>query len=120
MENKSFQNSYSDGLPVGVKIKQNRFTVDSLFRQPLSFINKVQLKASSLSNTSGEYIGSRKANEYKFDTDAAELLFEHIPYKNLSGEIGTSLNKREVKGSGAEGYLPNVNTDTHAFLFRKN
>ncbi|RJL69999.1 TonB-dependent receptor [Acinetobacter radioresistens] len=119
MENKSFQNSYSDGLPVGVKIKQNRFTVDSLFRQPLSFINKVQLKASSLSNTSGEYIGSRKANEYKFDTDAAELLFEHIPYKNLSGEIGTSLNKREVKGSGAEGYLPNVNTDTHAFFIQE-
>lgn len=119
MENKSFQNSYSDGLPVGVKIKQNRFTVDSLFRQPLSFINKVQLKASSLSNTSGEYIGSRKANQYKFDTDAAELLFEHIPYKNLSGEIGTSLNKREVKGSGAEGYLPNVNTDTHAFFIQE-
>ena len=56
------------------------------------------------------------ANEYEFDTDAAELVFEHKPYKNLSGEIGASINARQVKGSGAERYLPNVNTDSHAIF----
>lgn len=119
MENKSFQNSYSDGLPVGVKIEQNHFAVDSLFKEPLSMISTIQVKASKLLNTSGEYIGARNANEYKFDTEAAELIIKHKPYKNLSGELGTSINIREVKGSGAERYLPNVNTDTHAFFIQE-
>jgi iron complex outermembrane receptor protein len=34
--------------------------------------------------TSGEYIGASKANEYKFDTNTAEFVFEHMPYKNLT------------------------------------
>lgn len=119
MENKSFQSSYSDGLPVGVKIKQNRFAVDSLFKEPSTLLNSIQVKLSKLSNTSGEYIGARKANEYKFDTDTAELVLEHIPYKNLSGEIGTFINVREVKGSGAERYLPNVKTNTYAFFIQE-
>jgi iron complex outermembrane receptor protein len=50
MENKSFQSSYSDGLPVGVKIEQNRFALDSLFREPSSLLKSVLLKASRLSN----------------------------------------------------------------------
>lgn len=119
MENKSFQSSYSDGLPVGVQIKQNRFAVDALFREPSTLLNSIQVKASKLSNTSGEYIGSRKANEYKFDTTASELVFEHTPYKNLSGESGASINVRKVKGSGAKKYLPNVNTDTYAFFIQE-
>lgn len=119
MENKSFQSSYSDGLPVGVKIKQNRFAVDSLFRKPSSILNSVQVKASKLLNTSGEYIGARQANEYKFETDNAELILEHTPYKNFSGEIGASINLREVKGSGPERYLPNVNTHTQAFFIQE-
>ena len=44
MENKSFQSSYSDGLPVAVKIEQNRFAVDSLFREPSSLLKSVQLR----------------------------------------------------------------------------
>ena len=119
MENKSFQSSYSDGLPVAVKIEQNRFAVDSLFREPSSLLKSVQLKASKLSNTSGEYIGASKASEYKFDTDTAEFLFEHMPYKNLTGEIGTSINARQVKGSGLERYLPNVNTASHAIFIQE-
>lgn len=120
MENKSFQSSYSDGLPVGVKIEQNRFALDSLFREPSSLLKSVLLKASRLSNTSGEYIGASKANEYKFDTNTAEFVFEHMPYKNLTGEIGTSINARQVKGSGLERYLPNVNTASHAIFIQEN
>ena len=119
MENKSFQSAYDDGLPVGVKIKQNRFAVDSQFLRPLNFLNSVQFKASKLSNTSGEYIGATKANEYKFDTHAAELVIEHAPLSRLSGEVGLVLNARDVHGSGAKRYLPNVKTNTHAFFIQE-
>lgn len=119
MENKSFQSIYSDGLPVGVKIKQNRFAVDTLFREPLSFIENAKIKASRLSNTSGEYIGARNANEYKFDTDAAEFVLKHKPYRHISGEFGASINTRKVNGSGKERYLPNVNTDASAFFIQE-
>ncbi|MFC1397964.1 TonB-dependent receptor [Acinetobacter lactucae] len=119
MENKSFQNNYSDSMPVGVKIKQNHFVVDSLFIEPLSFIGNIQLKMSRLSNTSGEYIGASKANEYKFDTNVAELVIKQIPYKKLGGEIGTSINNRKTKGSGEERYLPNVNTNSYAFFIQE-
>lgn len=119
MENKSFQNSYDDGLPVGVKIKQSRFALDSQFNQPMPLLQAVQIKASKLSNTSGEYIGERNANEYKFNTDSAELVLEHAPYKKISGEIGASISYRDVKGSGAERYLPNVKTDINAFFLKE-
>lgn len=119
MENKSFQSSYHDSLPVGVKIKQSRFALDALFREPSALLESIQLKASKLSNTSGEYIGAHRANEYQFDHHAAELVFEHRPYKKLSGEIGTSINLRQVEGTGTQRYLPNVKTDTQAFFIQE-
>ena len=119
MENKSFQSSYEDSLPVGVKTKQNRFAIDSMIRQPFNFIEAVQFKASNLINTSGEYIGSRNANEYKFNTNTAELVVQYKPFQRFSGEIGASLNSRDVKGSGSQRYLPNVETNTRALFIQE-
>lgn len=116
MENKSFQHAYDDGLPVGVKIKQNSFMLDTLFRQPLAFLDVVTMKASQRMNTSGEYLGATNANEYKFNTRTAELVFKHTPYKKLSGEWGMMRNDRDVLGSGKDRYLPNVKTETQAIF----
>ncbi|WP_160232449.1 TonB-dependent receptor [Acinetobacter indicus] len=119
MENKSFQSAYEDSLPVTVQIKQNRFAVDALFKDPLPVLDHLQIQASKLSNRSGEYIGASKANEYQFDSHAAELVLKQMPYKNLSGEIGTALNVRDVKGSGTQRYLPNVKTTTQAVFIQE-
>lgn len=119
MENKSFQDSYADGLPVGVRIKQNRFAVESLFKAPAKFIESVAFKASRLSNTSGEYLGAKNVNAYTFDSDHTELVVRHQPFDRLSGELGTSINMRSVNGSGSKRYLPNVKTDTYAFFVQE-
>ncbi len=116
MQNQSFQNSYDDALPVGVKIKQNRIAVEMLQLEPLAWLNSLQLKASRLSNTSGEYIGASNANEYKFDTDAVEVVLEQKPFKRLSGNTGAFLSTRNVNGSGRLRYLPDVKTDSYALF----
>ncbi|WP_445115938.1 TonB-dependent receptor domain-containing protein [Acinetobacter sp. WZC-1] len=114
MENKSFQESYDDGRPVGVQIEQNRFAVEALLNNPVIFLDSLQLNVSRVNSTTGEYIGSSKSNNYKFDTSFAELLLKHKPVGNLSGELGLSFASRDVNGSGPDRYLPNVKTDTQA------
>ena len=119
MENKSFQERYDDGLPVGVKTEQNTFLLDSSFDQPLAFLENIQFKASNLMNTSGEYIGAREANLYKFEQNVAELLVKQNEFGVLSGELGFSWGERTVNGQGSARYLPNVKTDRAAFFIQE-
>ncbi|MFL1619917.1 TonB-dependent receptor, partial [Acinetobacter baumannii] len=64
LQNQSFADSY-ETLPVGVKIDQNRFVLNSNFIQPISSAEEISLNFQQLSNKSGEYVGTAKANEYK-------------------------------------------------------
>lgn len=119
MENKSFQENYSDGLPVGVKTEQHAYVIDGLFNQPLSFVDHIQLKASKLINNSGEYIGASQANLYRFDQQFVELITKQKQWGILSGEIGLSWGQRDVDGKGYARYLPNVKTKRQAVFLQE-
>lgn len=119
LENKSFQSSYQDGLPVSVQSKQNRYALDVLVNQPIPFFDTIEFKASKLQNTSGEYIGGKNSNQYNFDSQFSELVLGHLPFQMLRGELGFNLNHRKVNGTGVQRYLPNVRTETKAIFLNE-
>ncbi len=120
MENLSFGSDYSEGRPVGVKLKQDKYTLEANLQDPLRFFERAELKLSRLDNTSGEYLGSSKANAYDFETNQAELVLSHDPAGPLSGFLGASHRTRDIKGSGSQRYLPDVTTDATAFFFKES
>lgn len=104
LENKSFQKSYLDSLPVSVQTQQNRFVLDALWK-PEFALQQVQFKAAQINNRSGEFIGAKNANQYRFTTQQAEITAKHQPFKlnksyQLTGEIGAILSNRSVSGQG--------------------
>jgi len=120
MENLSFGADYSAGRPVGVKLKQDKYTIEANLRDPLPLFELAELNLAKLDNTSGEYLGATKANEYDFKTNQAELLLTHTPFGPLSGTLGASLRSRDITGSGAQRYLPDVETDATAFFVKES
>ncbi|MBJ9984785.1 TonB-dependent receptor [Acinetobacter sp. S40] len=118
MENKSFY-SNDEGLPVGVKTKQTRYTLEGKLLKPLSVLENVEVHLAQVNNKSGEYLGASNANDYKFDTKQAELLLSQRRIGPLSGLIGLNYQRRDVKGSGSQRYLPDVNTQTDAVFIQQ-
>lgn len=120
MENKSFGANYDEGLPVGVKIRQDKYALEGKLREPVPYVESAELRFSRLNNTSGEYIGPTNANEYAFDTNQAELLLAQRRAGPLHGLVGLSYRSRDVTGSGPQLYLPNVGTTSRALFIRQN
>ena len=118
LENKSFQ-STSDSIPVGVKTDQRRYALDSEFNFSPLLLKQIQFDVSKSINTSGEYLGSKMANNYKFDTQQAELLLKHRPAEFWNGFIGFNQIDRKVVGHGNLRYLPNINTQTQAVFIKE-
>ncbi|MCG9494178.1 TonB-dependent receptor [Acinetobacter pittii] len=118
MQNQSFQDHY-DMIPVGVKIEQNRFALDSLLKQPISIFENIRFNLQQLSNKSGEYLGVTQANEYKIDDQLAEVLMTQKSFKNLIGTLGLSIRSRKIKGDGKQRYLPNINTRNKAIFLQE-
>jgi len=118
MQNQSFQDHY-DMVPVGVKIQQNRFALDSLLKQPISIFEDIRFNLHQLSNKSGEYLGVTQANEYKIDDQLAEILMTQKSFKNLTGTLGFSIRNRKIKGDGKQRYLPNINTRNKAIFLQE-
>ena len=98
MQNLSFGSNYADGLPVGVVIKQQRYALEALLRDPLPYVERAELRVSKLDNTSGERLGAKKANDYDFESTQAELLLSHQRVGPLSGLLGFSHQSRHVTG----------------------
>ncbi len=119
MDNFTLQNIYKP-QPVNVKNEQNRYAVESLFKNPFIGFDSIQFNASKIINKTGEYLGASNANTYKFDTSNVESLLNHSAWGALKGTFGLSFSSRDVTGSGTKRYLPNVKTDTKAlFLTEK-
>lgn len=114
MENQSFGADPSKDRPVGVKLKQEKYAVEALLREPLPLLENVELRASQVRNTSGEYLGASRAYAYDFDSKQAELLLDQRHFGALSGLLGVDYRSRDVVGAGKERYLPDVRTDTQA------
>nr|WP_277603255.1 TonB-dependent receptor [Acinetobacter sp. ANC 3882] len=119
LENKSFQSSYDDGLPVGVKTDQRKYRLDSQFNLDTPFLKGIDFKVNQVINRSGEYLGTQLANDYRFDTKQAELLLRHQPLPYLNGLLGASLSNRTVEGQGKLRYLPDVKTKTQAIFIQE-
>ncbi|MEG2979115.1 MAG: TonB-dependent receptor [Stenotrophomonas sp.] len=119
MQNLSFGAKAADGLPVGVVIKQQRYALEALLRDPLPYVERAELRVSKLDNTSGERLGSTKANDYDFQSTQAELLLAHQPIGPLSGVLGLSHQARDVTGSGTLRYLPDVDTRSNAVFLKE-
>ncbi|MFE3971435.1 TonB-dependent receptor [Stenotrophomonas sp. YIM B13575] len=119
MQNLSFGANPADGLPVGVVIKQQRYALEALLRDPLPYVERAELRVSKLDNTSGERLGSTRANDYDFQSTQAELLLAHQPVGPLSGVLGLSHQARDVTGSGALRYLPDVETRSNAVFLKE-
>lgn len=120
MENQSFGANYAEGQPVGVVIKQDKYALEALLRDPFPYLESAQLRMSRLNNASGERLGAAKANDYRFDTHQAELLLAHRRAGPLSGMLGLAYQAREVSGTGPQLYLPNVDTGSHALFLKEN
>jgi len=118
MQNQSFQDKY-ETIPVGVKIEQNRFALDSLWLQPVPLVNDISIRLQQLSNKSGEYLGTTQANEYKISDQLLEVIMSQAPFKKLKGSLGFSIRNRDIEGSGKERYLPNVNTFNKAIFLQE-
>jgi iron complex outermembrane receptor protein len=119
MQNLSFGANPADGLPVGVVIKQQRYALEALLRDPLPYVERAELRVSNLDNTSGERLGSTRANDYDFQSTQAELLLAHQPVGPLSGVLGLSHQARDVTGSGTLRYLPDVETRSNAVFLKE-
>lgn len=120
MDNLSFGADPGLSRPVGVKLKQDRYTLEGNLRDPLPFLERAELKLSQLDNTSGEFLGSAKANAYDIRTSQAELLLAHQPVGPLSGLLGASHRGRTITGSGPQRYLPDVDTEASAAFIRES
>ncbi|SMR69675.1 MULTISPECIES: TonB-dependent receptor [Stenotrophomonas] len=119
MQNLSFGANPADGLPVGVVIKQQRYALEALLRDPLPYVERAELRVSKLDNTSGERLGSTRANDYDFQSTQAELLLVHQPVGPLSGVLGLSHQARDVTGRGTLRYLPDVETRSNAVFLKE-
>ena len=120
MENQSFGANYAEGLPVGVVIRQDKYALEALLRDPFPYLESVQLRASRLNNTSGERLGAARANDYQFDTNQAELLLAQRRAGPWSGLLGLSYQARDVSGTGPQRYLPDVSTRSSALFVKQN
>ena len=120
MENQSFGANYAQGRPVGVVIRQDKYALEALLRDPLPYLESVQLRASRLNNTSGECLGAARANDYQFDTNQAELLLAQRRAGPLSGLLGLSHTARDISGTGPQRYLPDVSTRSRALFLKQN
>ncbi|MEE9876697.1 MAG: TonB-dependent receptor [Stenotrophomonas maltophilia] len=119
MQNLSFGSNYANGLPVGVVIKQERYALEALLRDPLPWFERAELRVSKLDNTSGERLGATRANDYDFESTQAELLLSHQRVGPLSGMLGFSHQSRDVTGSGSLRYLPDVDTRSSAVFLKE-
>lgn len=119
MQNLSFGSNYANGLPVGVVIKQERYALEALLRDPLPWFERAELRVSKLDNTSGERLGATRANDYDFESTQAELLLSHQRVGPLSGMLGFSHQSRDVTGSGSLRYLPDVDTRSNAVFLKE-
>ncbi|MEF2266189.1 TonB-dependent receptor [Janthinobacterium sp. LS2A] len=120
MENKSFGANYDERLPVGVVISQDKYALEATLRDPVAYMESAQLRVSRLNNTSGERLGAAKANDYRFDTNQAELLLAHRRAGPLSGLLGLSHQSRDITGSGPQLYLPDASTASSALFVKEN
>lgn len=120
MENQSFGANYAEGLPVGVVIKQDKYALEALLRAPLPYLESAQLRVSRLNNASGERLGAARANDYRFDTNQAELLLAQRRAGPLGGVLGLSYQAREVSGTGPQRYLPDAGTRSSALFVKQN
>ncbi|MDN2710423.1 TonB-dependent receptor [Janthinobacterium sp. SUN118] len=120
MENQSFGSNYAEGLPVGVVIKQDKYALEALLRDPLAYLESAQLRVSRLNNASGERLGAATANDYQFDTNQAELLLAQRRAGPLSGLLGLSHRVREITGSGPQLYLPDTSTVSSALFVKES
>lgn len=120
MENLAFGADYSTARPVGVKVKQDKYTIEANLRDPLPLFERADLTLSKLGATSGEYLGASKANAYDFTTHQAELLLSHDPVGPLTGIIGANHRARDITGSGPQRYLPDATTDGTAFFVKES
>ena len=120
MENKSFGASLDDLLPVGVRIRQDKYALEALLQQPMPYVASAELRLSRLNNASGEYLGASKANDYRFDTSQAEVLLAQRRLGALGGQMGLVYRSRDITGSGSQLYLPDVKTATSAVFIRQN
>lgn len=119
MENLSFGSNHEQGRPVGVVLKQNKYTLEAQLLDPIPFFESADLRVSQVSNTSGELLGASKANEYRFDTYQAEAVLGHRRMGPVSGLVGVSHRSRDVAGSGSLRYLPDVGTVTNAVFLKE-
>ncbi|MBN7828253.1 TonB-dependent receptor [Stenotrophomonas maltophilia] len=119
MQNLSFGSNDADGLPVGVVIKQERYALEALLRDPLPWFERAELRVSRLDNTSGEHLGSTRANDYDFESSQVELLLSHLRLGPLSGLLGFSHQSRQVTGGGSLRYLPDVDTRSNAVFLKE-
>lgn len=120
MENKSFGSNYDEGLPVGVVIKQDKYALEANLLDPVAYIESAQLRVSHLNNASGERLGTAKANDYRFDTNQAEVLLAHRRAGALSGMLGLSHKARDITGSGPQLYLPDARTLSNALFLKES
>lgn len=120
MDNLSFGSNYSDGTPVGVVIKQDKYALEAHILDAIPYFESAQFRASRLNNASGERLGASKANDYRFDTNQAELLLAQRRKGPLSGVLGLSYRARDITGSGSQLYLPDVNTASNALFVKEN
>lgn len=120
MENQSFGANYDEGLPVGVVIKQDKYALEASLADPVPYFESAQLRVSRLNNASGERLGSAKANDYRFDTNQAELLLAHRRAGPLSGLLGLSHQSRQITGSGPQLYLPDASTLSRALFVKES
>lgn len=79
-------------------IKQERYALEALLRDPLPWFERAELRVSKLDNTSGERLGATRANDYDFESTQAELLLSHQRVGPLSGMLGFSHQSRDVTG----------------------
>lgn len=119
MENKSFGANYDEGLPVGVVIQQDKYALEAQLRDPVAYLESVQLRLSRLNNTSGERLGTAKANDYRFGTNQAELLLAQRRAGPLSGLLGLSYQARDITGAGPQLYLPDASTLSRALFLKE-
>ena len=110
----SFENEAGQlEVPV-VNLDSERWDIRGEYRNPVTGIERVRLRASFTDYIHDEVEGSAVATTFKNKGHDGRLEFVHAPVKGWHGVFGLQSTRRDFSAIGAEAYVPPTLTQKHA------
>ncbi|WKS98869.1 TonB-dependent receptor [Gallibacterium salpingitidis] len=101
--------------PININVNENKFTLDTGIYTQKKWLSKALLQASTANTHNGEFIGDVLSSQLKNQSQNVRLTTEHEFWK-LNGSLGAEYKHQKITGSGADRYMPHVNSNQYALF----